>query len=776
MAGLALAEAPRDGSVLPFPPEAMAGVTEERLQDSTMKWPKFPERLPEDAPNIVFIMLDDVGYGLSEVFGGEIKTPAFAKLAEEGIIYNAFHTTSICSPTRAATLTGRNHTRVGSGTIAERAVAFDGYTGIIPKSSATIPEILKHYGYHTAAFGKWHNTPAVEATSIGPKDRWPIGYGFERFYGFLGGETSQWEPRLTDDSIFVEPPEHDPTYHFSVDMKDKALQWVDDRQAFAPDKPFFIWFTPGGAHGPHHVFPEWADKYKGKFDDGWDAYRKRVHQRQLELGIIPEGTQLTERDETLVGWDSIPEEQKVFQTRLMEVFAGYVEHTDYQVGELLNGLEQRGLKENTLVFYLFGDNGSSAEGQNGSISELLAQNNIPNTVEQQMAALESIGGIEVLGGPKTDNMYHAGWAWAGSTPFKGTKLLGSYFGGTRNPMVVSWPAKIKADGVVRQQFTHCVDIAPTIYDILEIKHPEEVNGLQQDPMDGVSFASSFATADADTGKSVQFFDNNGSRAIYKDGWMACTFGPFIPWNTPASVSRVENWDSATDEWELYNLNEDFSQANNLAKKHPKKLEQLKAEFTALAKDNKDFPIGAGNWLRLHPADRVKTDYTEWDFTQNTRRMPEFAAPGIGRESNQVSMEIEVSDEASGVLYAVGGAGGGLALYMDQGHLVYEYNMFIIERYIQKSSEPLKAGEYTITIDTEITAPGKSGEVSVKVDGKEVLNVALKQSVPVAFTATESFDVGIDLGSPISVHYAERRPFAFNGKIKRMHVALTPIHK
>lgn len=773
---VAFAERPTDGSVLPFPPEPMAGVTKERLQDSTMKWPKTPQRLPKGAPNIVVIMLDDVGFGISEVFGGEVKTPAFSKLAKEGIMYNTFHTTSICSPTRAATLTGRNHTRVGSGTIAERAVAFDGYTGIIPKTSATIPETLKHYGYHTSAFGKWHNTPAVEATSLGPKDRWPIGYGFERFYGFLGGETSQWEPRICDDYRLVEPPEHDPKYHFTVDMKEKALQWVDDRQAYAPDKPFFMWFAPGGVHAPHHVFPEWADKYKGKFDGGWDAYRERVHKRQIEMGIIPKGTKLTGREDTLASWESIPEAQRAFQTRLMEVFAGYVEHTDHQVGELLGGLEQRGLKENTLVFYIFGDNGSSSEGQQGSISELLAQNNIPNTVEQQITALNKIGGLEALGSSKTDNIYHAGWAWAGSTPFKGTKLLGAYFGGTRNPMVVSWPAKIKPDGKMREQFTHCTDLAPTIYDLLDVKHPKEVNGLEQDPIDGVSFAATFENADADTGKAVQFFDNNGSRAIYKDGWMACTFGPFIPWNTPASVERVANWDSATDQWELYKLDGDFSQANNLAAKNSAKLEQLKNDFTVLAKDNKDFPIGAGNWLRLHPADRVKTDYTEWNFAQTTQRMPEFAAPGIGRQSTKVTMEIEVADKASGVLYAVGGAGGGLALYMEDGHLVYEYNMFIIERYIGKSSQPLKAGSYKLTIDTQIQGPGKSGVVTVSVDGEKALTTKLKQTVPVAFTATESFDVGKDLGSPISLTYAEKRPFAFDGKIKSMHVALTPKKK
>ncbi|MCA9169159.1 MAG: sulfatase-like hydrolase/transferase, partial [Planctomycetales bacterium] len=400
------AEIPNDGSVLPFPPTPMAGIAKPRLQDSTMKWPSVPKRIADDAPNILLVLLDDVGFGVSETMGGEVQTPAFDRLAREGLLYNTFHTTSICSPTRASLLTGRNHTRIGSGTIAERAVAFDGYTGVIPKEAATIPAVLKEYGYHTAAFGKWHNTPAIETTSIGPKDRWPNGYGFEYFYGFLGGETSQWEPRLTENYNHIEPP-HDEKYHLTEDMADKALKWLDDLQAFSPDRPFFMYWAPGGVHGPHHVFPEWADKYKGKFDDGWDAYRQRVFQRQLERGIIPAGTKLTPRDETLEGWDSIPANQREFQTRLMELYAGFVEHTDHQVDRLVDGLEQRGLRENTIIIYIFGDNGSSAEGQRGTISELLAQNNIPNTVEQQLATLERLGGVAVLGSPKTDNMYHA---------------------------------------------------------------------------------------------------------------------------------------------------------------------------------------------------------------------------------------------------------------------------------------------------------------------------------------------------------------------------------
>ncbi len=735
-----------------------------------MKWPVEPQRLPTDAPNILIILIDDVGFGIADTFGGEVHTPTLSRLAQEGIRYNAFHTTSICSPTRAALLTGRNHTRVGSGTIAERAVAFDGYTGIMPKTAATMAEVLKEYGYKTSAFGKWHNTPATETTDMGPKDRWPNGYGFDYFYGFLGGETSQWEPRLTENYDHIEPPHGDPQYHLTVDMKDKALAWIDQHQAFSPDKPFFMYWAPGAVHGPHHVFKEYADKYKGKFDDGWDAYRGRVYKRQLEMGIIPPGTQLTERDATMAAWESIPEDQRAFQTRLMEIFAGFMEHTDQQIGEMVAGLEARGLKENTLIFYIVGDNGSSAEGQEGSISELLAQNMIPNNIEQQIAAMEQLGGLEALGGPKMDNMYHAGWAWAGDTPFRSTKLVAAHFGGTRNPLVVSWPKGIKPDKTMRSQFHHVVDIAPTVYEILGIPHPKVVHGYQQMPMDGISLAYTFTDGAAEGQKETQFFDNNGSRGVYHNGWFASAFGPFIPWNA-AKGGFDKSWDSATDAWQLYDLRNDFSQAKDLSKQNPEKLDEMKKLFLEVAEENKDFPIGAGNWLRLHPEDIHKSSYKSWTFRQDTRRMPEFTAPGLGKQSNRVVLDVEVGEAASGVLYALGGASGGLALYMDKGHLAYEYNMMIIERYSAKSAVPLSAGKHVIEVNTDIEKPGASGMVTIVVDGQEVARADVKRTVPLAFTATETFDVGIDLGSPVSLNYSDRRPFEFSGKINAVNVKL-----
>ncbi|MGI9472714.1 MAG: arylsulfatase [Rubripirellula sp.] len=759
-----------DGSVLPFAPAPMESVVKPRLQDSSMKWPDEPSRLPSDAPNILIVLVDDVGFGISDAFGGEVQTPALSKLAKEGIRYNAFHTTSICSPTRASLLTGRNHTRVGSGTIAERAVAFDGYTGIIPKEAATIAEVLKAYGYHTSAFGKWHNTPATETTSIGPKDRWPNGYGFEHFYGFLGGETSR-EPRLFENYDAIEPPVDDPEYHLSVDMKERALKWIDEQQAFSPDKPFFMYWAPGAVHGPHHVAKEWADRYKGKFDDGWDAYRERVFQRQLDSGIIPAGTKLTARDATMPAWDSVPEAQKEFQLRLMEVFAGFVTHTDEQIGALVDGLEERGLRDNTLIFYIFGDNGSSAEGQQGSISELLAQNGIPNTIDQQIAAMNEVGGIEAIGGPEMDNMYHSGWAWAGATPFRSTKLVAAHFGGTRNPMVVSWPKKIEPDATVRTQFHHVVDVAPTIYELLDIELPEVVNGYKQMEIDGNSFAYTFSDALAKGRTKTQFFDNNGSRGIYHDGWFASAFGPFTPWRA-AEGGFDKNWDSATDTWQLYDLKNDFSQATDVASDHPERLQRMQELFLDVASDNKDFPIGAGNWLRLHPADIHKPNYRHWKFGPNIRRMPEFSAPGLGKQSSRVTLDFEIGDHASGVLYALGGASGGLSLYLDEGHLVYEYNLMIIERYRVRSEQALAAGEHRLVVDSEIAKPGAPGRVSLELDGQPLMEVDLKRTVPLAFTATDTFDVGVDLGSPVSPHYAERRPFEFEGSIGTVEVELT----
>ncbi|MFM8287907.1 MAG: arylsulfatase, partial [Planctomycetaceae bacterium] len=570
-------------------------------------------RLPADAPNILIILMDDVGPGTPSTYGGEVNTPTLDRVARMGISYNRFHSTAMCSPTRAALLTGRNHTRVGNGQIAAIANDFDGFSGIIPKSSATLAEVLKNYGYNTGAWGKWHNTPEEQLTTRGPFDYWPTGYGFEYFYGFMAGEASQYEPTLTRNTspVTTEKPKG---YHLSADIASDTIQWLREQKAYAPDKPFLMYWAPGAAHGPHQVMQEWADRYKGKFDDGWDKYRERAFARAKAKKWIPENAQLTPRPQSLAAWDSIPEDEKPFQRRLMEIFAGFAEHADHHAGRVIDEIERQGRLDNTLIFYIWGDNGSSAEGLNGTISEQLAQNGIPTKIAQHLAALEELGGLPALGGPKTDNMYHAGWAWAGSTPYQGTKLMGAYFGGIRQPMAVSWPQRIEADPVARPQFHHVIDIVPTIYELTKITPPRVVNGFEQDSIDGVSMAYTFADAAAPGRRKTQFFDIMASRGIYHDGWFASARGPREPW-VGGVPKGARDWSPLTDQWELYHIDEDWSQAHDLAAENPVKLQELKDLFLIESTRNKNLPIGGGLWSTaiFHPEDAPASPLTEWTF-------------------------------------------------------------------------------------------------------------------------------------------------------------------
>ena len=508
-----------NGGTLPFPPTPSASVAGRTMQESTYAQRVTPPRLHEDPPNIVVILIDDAGPGLPTTLGGEVRTATMDRICAEGVSYNRFHTTAMCSPTRASLLTGRNHHEIGNGQIAELANDWDGYSGHIPHSSALIAEVLKDYGYSTAAFGKWHNTPAEETTAAGPFENWPTGLGFEYFYGFLAGEASQYEPNLVRNTNVVLPPKTpEEGYHLSEDLADDAIGWLRNHKALQADKPFFMYWASGCLHGPHHVMKEWADKYAGKFDDGWDAYRERVFDRAKEKGWIPHDCELTERDETLASWESIPEDEKPFQRRLMEVAAGYAEHVDVQVGRLADELDRLGYAYNTIFIYIWGDNGSSGEGQNGTIAELLAQNGIPSTVRQHIDALDELGGLDVLGSPLVDNQYHAGWAWAGVTPYKGMKLLASHLGGTRNPMAIRWPKKVTPDPVPRAQFLHCNDLVPTLYEILGIVAPLEVNGVQQVPLAGASFADTLTDRSAAGGKKTQYFEIIAGRSITTAGW------------------------------------------------------------------------------------------------------------------------------------------------------------------------------------------------------------------------------------------------------------------
>ncbi len=767
---LALPVAGMTQESLPFPALPSSSKAGPTIAESVYSPAKHAPRLPVGTPNVLIIMLDDVGPALPDTYGGPIHTPTLTRIAGSGISYNRFHNAAMCSPTRAALLTGRNHHRSGFGQIAELANDWDGYTGHWPATTASVAKVLGYYGFNTAAFGKWHNTPAEQTTSQGPYDRWPAGrlVGFDYFYGFLAGESSQWEPAVVRNTTRLPAPEKE-GYHFTEDMADDAISWLRRQNAIAPDQPFFMYWAPGASHGPHHIFKEWADKYKGKFDHGWDALREEIFARQKSLGWIPADTKLTPRADSMAAWADIPENEKPFQRRLMEVFAGFTEHADTEAGRVVDELERLGLRDNTLIFYIWGDNGSSAEGQNGTISELLAQNGIPTQISDHLRALGELGGLDALGSPKTDNMYHAGWAWAGSTPYQGTKLNASHFGGTRTPMAVSWPKAIKADKTPRTQFHHVNDIVPTIYDALGIEAPKTVDGVTQQPMDGISLKYTFADAKAPGRKEAQYFEVMADRGIYSpDGWFASVWGPRVPW-VPGLPPDVKDWSPNNDTWHLYDLNADFSQATDLAASQPAKLAELKGVFDREAKANFVYPVGGGLWSIIwSPQSAPHNPATEFHYTQDVVGVPEFAGPKIGARSNLVTVEADLAPDSAGVLYALGAFSGGVALWVEQGKLHYEYNLFEIER-TRLETAALPAGKVTIEVETSIAAPRGAADVVIRVNGQEAAKGSVPRTAALAFTANDAFDVGVDSYSPVSQAYYDRKPFAFNGKIGAVRI-------
>ncbi|MDF0643295.1 MAG: arylsulfatase [Nitrospira sp.] len=759
---------------LPFPPTPSGSKAGPTVAQSEYVPHKPESHLPAGAPNILIIMLDDVGPALPGTYGGPIHTPTLDRIAASGISFNAFHNAAMCSPTRAALLTGRNHHRVGFGQIAELANDWDGYSGHWPATTASVAKVLGYYGYNAAAFGKWHNTPAEQTTSQGPYDRWPVGrlVGFDYFYGFLAGESSQWEPAVVENTVRLPAP-HRVGYHFTEDMTDKAVGWLRRQHALAPTQPFFMYWAPGASHGPHHIFKEWADKYKGRFDKGWDAVREEIFARQQKLDWIPADAKLTPRPATLPAWDSIPESERAFQLRLMEVFAGYTEHADRQAGRLIDELERLGLRDNTLVFYVWGDNGSSAEGQNGTISELLAQNGIPTHINDHIRALDEVGGLAALGSNKTDNMYHAGWAWAGSTPFQGVKLNAGHFGGTRTPLAVSWPKSIKPDKAIRTQFHHVNDIVPTIYEVLGIPAPRTVDGVTQQPMDGISLQYTFADAAAPERKGPQYFEVMGDRGIYADGWFASVWGPRVPW-VPGLPPGIAKWNPDQDTWRLYDLKHDVSQATDLAAAQPEKVAEMKKLFDEQAKANLVYPVGGGLWsIVWSPQLAPHNPATQFDYTQDVVGVPEFAAPKVGARSNLVQLEVELGPESKGVLYALGAFSGGIALWVDKDKLSFEYNLFEIERTRLETASPLPQGKTKIEVETRIAAPRGGADVTIRVDGREVAKGRVPRTAALAFTANDAFDVGTDSYSPVSQAYFDRAPFTFNGRIDRVHIEYLP---
>ncbi len=756
------AQAPALGGhlILPAPERKIPAEVGRTYQDSKQGRIPGPPKAPAGAPNIVIVLLDDVGFGATGTFGGPVPTPTFDALAKQGLRYNAFHTTALCSPTRAALLTGRNHHSAATGVITEMATGFDGYTCVLPRSTATIAEVLRQNGYNTSAWGKWHNTPHWETSIAGPFDRWPAGLGFEYFYGFNGGESHQYAPALFENTVPVEA-HYKEGHTLTEDLADRAIGWMRLQKSVAPEKPFFVYWAPGATHAPHHVAKEWSDKFKGKFDQGWDKLREETFARQQKLGVIPRNAKLTPRPKQIPGWDSLSPERQKIAARLMEVYAGYLAETDYQVGRLVEAIKDSGQWDNTLFIYIAGDNGASGEGTPyGVFNEISILNNVPEDPAVVLKHLDEIGG------PTAYNHYPVGFAWACDTPFQWTKQVASHFGGTRNGMVVTWPKRIKDGGGLRTQFHHCIDIAPTLLEAAGLVEPTTVNGTPQKPIEGVSMVYTFDDAKAPSRRKTQYFEMMANRALYRDGWMASVFHGRVPWDF--TKGSFEN-----EKWELYNIVDDFSQANDLAAKHPEKLRELQDLFWAEAAKYNVLPLddrgGDRVDFRVLPLlGGVRTRYT---YYPGAVRIPEASAPNTKNRSCSVTAEVVIPDGgAEGVLVAMGGVSAGWSLYLTDGKPAFTYNYFTGMRPTIVARDKLPAGRATIRYEFVYDGGGvgKGGANKLFVNGNLVAEGRIERTVPLLFSADETFDVGMDAGSPAGDYKA---PFNFTGKLEKVTIEL-----
>jgi arylsulfatase len=752
-----------DRTVLPIAEPAYPAITEVDARKATPP-ARFEVKAPERAPNVVIVLIDDIGFGHSESFGGPIRTPTLEALAGNGLRYNRFHTTALCSPTRTALLTGRNHHVNNAGAIMEVATAFPGNTGIRPKSVAPLAEILRLNGYSTAAFGKYHETPPWEASVSGPYDRWPTGSGFDKFYGFIGGETNQWAPAVYDGVTRVETP-HDPNYHFTTDMTNRAIAWTRFQQALTPDKPFYVYFATGATHAPHHAPKEYIAKYKGKFDQGWDKLREETLARQIERGVVPAGTKLTARPAEIPAWDSLTADQKKLFARQMETFAGFAEHTDHEVGRLVEAIRDMGELDNTLFFYIVGDNGASAEGgPDGSYNEILALNGIVSDVSSQLSHIDD------WGGPSTFPHFAIGWALAGNTPFQWTKQVASHFGGTRNGMVIHWPARIKnAHGEVRSQFHHVVDVAPTVLDSAGLPEPTMVNGTKQYPMDGVSMVYTFDDPEAADRRTTQYFEMFGNRAIYHEGWVAATRHS-IPWLMAPQLPAFDQ-----DRWELYNVAEDFSQANDLAAQNPQKLKELQDLFTQEAIRNHVFPLDDRRAERFDARIAGRPDLiglrTSLTLNEGMTGITENAFINIKGRSSAITAEIQVPNGgANGVIIAQAGRFGGWSLYMKGGRVNHVYNFGGLQRTTISSPRALSPGRHTILYEFAYDGgkPGSGGMSRLSVDGKRVGEARVPRTMPFVYSGDEGVDVGMDNETPVTEDYRQGAN-RFTGRILKVTV-------
>ncbi|HSC51426.1 MAG TPA: arylsulfatase [Gaiellaceae bacterium] len=773
-----------DRTVLPIPDKTFGGSAGRTLEDSVGDWTVVADvKPPQDAPNVLLILIDDAGFGQPDTFGGPIPTPNFTRVGEQGLKYNRFHVVALCSPTRAALLTGRNQHRVGMGSIAEFPGPYPGYTGTVPRRCASIPRILAENGYATGGFGKWHLTPDREQGPAGPFTHWPQSWGFQHFYGFLSGAAGQWDTLVTQDNQTIGVPEgkDGEPYYFPEDMTDRAIEWLHGVRGHDPDKPWFMYYSTGCAHAPHHVAKEWADRFAGKFDQGWDRLREEVFERQKQLGIVPPDAELTPRPDIFPAWDSLDDDAKRLYARQMEVYAGFQANADFHVGRLLDAVEELGDLDNTLVFYIWGDNGASMEGTTtGSFNEMTFLNGIVLDPSRQLELIDRYGGIEALGGPHTAPHCAAAWAWAGNTPFQYGKQIASHLGGTRDPMVVAWPARITPGGDVRSQFTHVIDVGPTILEAAGIPEPKTVDGIEQEPMDGTTFLETFDDANAEERHTVQYFEVIGARAIYEDGWWACSRPERLPWDlSPETLQNFgpgSGWDPDADRWELYYLPEDFSQANDLAAKYPDKLEELKALFWEEAERNHVLPLFGSVAVFLGDLPPIPTQ-TRHRFAGDVENVNRGLVPRIYGHSYAIEAELTVPEAgAEGVLVANADFIGGWALWIDeQGLLNHTYSWLGIEQYRQTSSRPVPTGDVTVKMlfETDEPKPGSGGTVTLWANGEQIGEGRLDHTIPISPTSYAGMDIGRDNGLVVDLAYEDRAPYPFTGTLKQVTFDLEP---
>ena len=758
-----------EGKQLPPPPPIFGGVIKESAKDSRPWWP--PRVVPpKGAPNVLLIMTDDQGYGVSGTFGGVIPTPALDRIAKAGLRYTEFNSTALCSPSRAALITGRNHHSVGFGVISELSTGYPGYDSYIGPENATVGKILKDNGYATSWFGKNHNTPGFQYSASGPFDQWPSGMGFDYFYGFMGGETDQWTPYLFRDHTQIFPWVGKPAYNLTTDLADEAIKHMRDLNAAAPDQPFFVYYVPGGSHSPHQPTQEWIDKFKGKFDMGWNAMREQIFANQKRLGVVPANAQLTPWPDDLPKWETLPADEKKLFARQAEVFAGYTAYTDDEIGRVIQEVEDEGKLDNTLIIYIVGDNGTSPEGTLiGTPNQFTAYNGI-----LEVPVDEQLKFYDTWGSSATYPHMAVAWSWAFDTPFKWTKQVASHFGGTRQGLAISWPARIKDAGGIRDQFHHLIDIVPTILEVTGIKAPEVVDGIKQKPIEGVSMAYTFdKAANAPSTHTTQYFEMAGNRGIYHDGWYANTTPPVAPWVLNAPMPNINAY-----KWELYNLKEDYSQANDLAAKMPDKLKQMQALFVQEATKYQVFPLDNSQFARaITPRPSATAGKTVFTYTGENPGIPTGNAPSVLNRSFTITAEVDVPQGGgNGMIVTEGGRWGGYGLYLLNGKPVFDYNLLMLlqARWADESQPPLAVGKHTIVFDFTYDGPGiaKGGTGVLKVDGQEIRTLQVPKTIPFLLPADETFDVGVDTRTGVN-DQDYQVPFEFNGKIDQLTFKLGP---